>query len=151
MTESQIFQLSQAGLGDISPLRNIEKACFPLDAWPLLELMAVLILPNLVKIKAEVDQKMVGFVGGDAHRNEGIGWITTLGVLPRYQRMGIATAMLDQCEHEMGMPRVKLTVRRSNLQAQRLYFSRGYRQVEVWDRYYEGGEDGLILEKYLHP
>jgi ribosomal protein S18 acetylase RimI-like enzyme len=149
MNNSLLYNLAPANLGDLSQLRLIEKACFPLDAWPLLELLGVLLLPNLVKIKAEVDDKMVGFVGGDAHRGEEIGWITTLGVLPRYQRMGIATALLDQCEQEMGMPMVKLTVRKSNISAQRLYFSRGYRQVEVWDRYYEGGEDGLVLEKKL--
>jgi ribosomal protein S18 acetylase RimI-like enzyme len=143
------FQISTAGLGDLSQMRVIEKACFPLDAWPLLELIAVLILPNLVKIKAEVDGKMIGFVGGDAHRGEGIGWITTLGVLPQYQRMGIASALLDQCEKDMGMLVVRLTVRRSNISAQRLYFSRGYQQVNVWERYYEGGEDGFILEKTL--
>ncbi len=149
MRESLPFTLSNAGLGDLSQMRVIEKACFPLDAWPLLELIAVLILPNLVKIKAEVDQKMVGFIGGDAHRGEGVGWITTLGVLPQFQRMGIASALLQRCEEEMNMPVVKLTVRRSNFSAQRLYFSRGYRQVDVWDRYYEGGEDGLILEKRI--
>ena len=143
------FTLSNATLGDLSQMRIIEKACFPLDAWPLLELIAVLILPNLVKIKAEVDQKMVGFIGGDAHRGEGVGWITTLGVLPQFQRMGIASALLRQCEDEMNMPVVKLTVRRSNFGAQRLYFNHGYRQVDVWERYYEGGEDGLILEKRI--
>jgi N-alpha-acetyltransferase 10/11 len=149
MDNTQKFQLSPAGLGDLSQMRIIEKACFPLDAWPLLELLAVLILPHLVKIKAEVDYKMVGFIGGDAHRGEHIGWITTLGVLPQYQRMGIASALLEQCEKEMGMPVVRLTVRKSNFTAQKLYFGRGYRQVEVWNRYYEGGEDGLILEKKL--
>ena len=149
MREPLPFTLSNATLGDLSQMRVIEKACFPLDAWPLLELIAVLILPNLVKIKAEVDQQMVGFIGGDAHRGEGVGWITTLGVLPQFQRMGIASALLSRCEEEMNMPVVKLTVRRSNFSAQRLYFSRGYRQVDVWERYYEGGEDGLILEKRI--
>lgn len=149
MTNTPTYQLSPAGLSDLNPLRAIEKACFPLDAWPLLELLAVLILPNLVKIKAEVGDKMVGFVGGDAHRLEGVGWITTLGVLPQYQRLGIASALLDQCEKQMGMPVVKLTVRRSNINAQTLYFARGYTQVDVWKGYYEGGEDGLILQKKL--
>jgi ribosomal protein S18 acetylase RimI-like enzyme len=149
MNNSPIYQLAPAGLGDLSQMRAIEKACFPLDAWPLLELITVLILPNLVKIKAEVDGKMVGFIGGDAHRGENVGWITTLGVLPQFQRLGIATALLDACEQEMGMPVVKLTVRKSNFTAQRLYFERGYREVEVWERYYEGGEDGLILCKKL--
>lgn len=115
----------------------------------MLELIGVLIMPNLVKIKAVVEDKMIGFVGGDAHRFEGVGWITTLGVLPQYQRLGIASAMLDRCEKEMNMPVVKLTVRRSNLSAQTLYFGRGYQQIDVWKNYYEGGEDGLILQKHL--
>lgn len=149
MTNNLTYKLSPAGLSDLNPLRAIEKACFPLDAWPLLELLSVLILPNLVKIKAEVGEKMVGFVGGDAHRFEGVGWITTLGVLPQYQRLGIASALLDQCEQQMGMPVVKLTVRRSNLSAQTLYYARGYQQIDVWKSYYEGGEDGLILQKKL--
>ena len=149
MTDKPEYKLSPAGLSDLNPLRAIEKACFPLDAWPLLELLSVLILPNLVKIKAEVGEKMVGFVGGDARRFEGVGWITTLGVLPQYQRMGIATALLDQCEQQMGMSVVKLTVRRSNLSAQTLYYGRGYQQIDVWKGYYEGGEDGLVLQKKL--
>ncbi|MDP3721702.1 MAG: N-acetyltransferase [Anaerolineaceae bacterium] len=149
MTNKPVYQLSPAGLSDLNQLRSIEKACFPLDAWPLLELLAVLILPNLVKIKAEIGEKMVGFVGGDAHRFEGVGWITTLGVLPQYQRLGIASALLDQCEQQMGMSVVKLTVRRSNTSAQTLYNGRGYQQIDVWKGYYEGGEDGLILQKKL--
>lgn len=149
MNNTPTFTLSQAGLSDLSQMRIIEKACFPLDAWPLLELITVLILPNLVKIKAVVEDKMVGFVGGDSRRIEGVGWITTLGVLPQYQRLGIASALLDECEKAMNMPVVKLTVRRSNFGAQNLYFKRGYRQVEIWNKYYEGGEDGLILQKTL--
>jgi len=39
-----------AGLGDLGQMRAIEKACFPLDAWPLIELIASLTLPGLVKI-----------------------------------------------------------------------------------------------------
>jgi ribosomal protein S18 acetylase RimI-like enzyme len=49
----------------------------------------------------------------------------------------------------MQMPVVKLTVRRSNLSAQTLYFGRGYQQIDIWKAYYEGGEDGLILQKTL--
>ncbi|HCS40872.1 MAG TPA: hypothetical protein DIW44_14990 [Anaerolineaceae bacterium] len=149
MTHTPSYQLLPSGLSDLNQLRAIEKACFPLDAWPMLELIGVLIMPNLVKIKAVVEDKMIGFVGGDAHRFEGVGWITTLGVLPQYQRLGIASAMLDRCEKEMNMPVVKLTVRRSNLSAQTLYFGRGYQQIDVWKNYYEGGEDGLILQKHL--
>ncbi len=147
MSNYSPFSLAPASLTDLSQLRTIEKTCFPLDAWPLLELLGVLILPNLVKIKAVADEKMVGFVGGDAKRDENIGWITTIGVLPEYQRKGIATALLEECEKQMGLPYIRLTVRKSNFAALQLYRHLGYRQIDVWDRYYEGGEDGLVLEK----
>ena len=149
MNRNPSFIILPAGLGDLNQMRVIDKACFPLDAWPLLEQIGALILPNLVKIKAEVDGRMIGFIGGDPHRLQGVGWITTLGVLPQYQRMGIASALLDQCEKEMGLPLVRLTVRRSNINAQSLYFSRGYRQIDVSRNYYEGGEDGLVMQKSL--
>ena len=143
------IELMQAGLSDLAQMKVIDKECFPLDAWPLLELIAALILPGMVRIKAVVDGKMVGFVGGDLHRSDGVGWITTIGVLPQYQRFGIGSALLERCEKELGMPLVKLTVRRSNFGAQNLYYARGYEQVEVWKEYYEGGEDGLVLQKRM--
>jgi ribosomal-protein-alanine N-acetyltransferase len=149
MSSLHSFHLERAGLSDLSDLRVIEKACFPLDAWPLLELIGVLMMPNLVRIKAVIKERMVGFISGEQRRLEGVGWISTIAVLPQYQRLGIANALLDRCENEMGFPVVKLTVRRSNLAAQSLYASRGYRQVDVWASYYQGGEDGLVLQKNL--
>jgi ribosomal protein S18 acetylase RimI-like enzyme len=143
------YVLLPADLHDLSQLRMIEKVCFLEDAWPLIELIAVLMLPGLVKVKAQVGTTMVGFVGGDAHRSQWIGWITTLGVLPEYRRLGIATALLRACEKAMRMPIVRLSVRKSNRSAQHLYFERGFQQVETWERYYEGGEDALVLEKKI--
>jgi ribosomal protein S18 acetylase RimI-like enzyme len=64
--------------------------------------------------------------------------------------MGIANALLDACEQEMAQPVVRLCVRRSNLDAQSLYLKRGYTQTEIWEKYYEGGEDALVLEKHQY-
>ena len=141
--------IETAGLNDLGGLRTIELVCFPQDAWPLLELIAALSLPGLVKLKAVVEDKMVGFVGGAVKKHKGEGWITTLGVLPGFRRLGIANALLDKCEKALGLPVVKLSVRRSNLGAQTLYFERGYTRTEVWEHYYEGGEDAFVLEKRL--
>ena len=63
--------------------------------------------------------------------------------------MRIATALLDECEQAMAMERVRLSVRKSNVGAQRLYLERGYSLVERWEKYYEGGEDGLVYEKII--
>ena len=39
---------------DLNALRHLEKVCFPLDAWPLWDLVGVLTLPNVVRLKAMV-------------------------------------------------------------------------------------------------
>jgi ribosomal-protein-alanine N-acetyltransferase len=143
------FVIETAGLNDLGGMRTIEQVCFPQDAWPLLELIAALSLPGLVKLKAVADGKMVGFVGGAVKKHKGEGWITTLGVLPGFRRLGIASVLLDECEKALALPVVKLSVRRSNLGAQTLYFERGYTRTEVWEHYYEGEEDAIVLEKRL--
>ncbi len=148
MSEAVTYQVMPANWHDLNALRQIEKACFPQDAWPLWDLIAVLTLPGVVRLKAVIGEEMVGFVGGDARPAERVGWITTLGVLPTYQRRGIATCLLAACEAEMDLPCVKLTVRRSNLGAIYLYQKEGYRQTSIWPGYYPGGEDGLVFEKW---
>jgi len=151
MNDPVQFNILQASLRDLSSLRELERVCFRSDAWPLLDLISVLTMPGLVRLKADVNGKMAGFVGGDTHRNEGIGWITTICVLPDYRRQGIGSALLTSCEKQMGQNIVHLTVRVSNLSAIHLYEQRGYHQVDTWKKYYIDGEDGLILEKRMVP
>lgn len=113
------------------------------------DLIGVLMLPGLVRLKAVVGVDMAGFVGGDPHPSEGIGWIATLGVLPQYRRQGIASALLAACETGMGLPSVRLNVRRSNEAALRLYREHGYHLIDVWVGYYFDHEDALVLEKKI--
>jgi ribosomal protein S18 acetylase RimI-like enzyme len=94
-----------------------------------------------------VGKEMAGFVGGDPHPSEGVGWIATIGVHQAYRRQGIAAALLAACEDSMGLPLVRLSVRRSNEIAARLYRVHGYLLVDVWKSYYFDGEDALVLEK----
>ena len=143
------YTLQTATISDLGALGEMEKVCFPLDAWPLLERMGALILPASVRIKAVLSDRMIGFVGGDIRRKTATGWITTISVLPEYRRMGIGEVLLAACEDQMGMPLIKLAVRQSNLVAQQMYRKRGYRSVELWKGYYSGGEDAIIMEKQL--
>lgn len=140
-------QILIAGIRDLAALRRLERECFSLDAWPLIDQAAVLLLPNVVRLKAVVDGQMVGFIAADLRRGKNIGWIVTLGVLPAYQRRGIARALLSACMEQMNVACVRLSVRRSNLPALRLYAQQGFKMVDVWRNYYMGGEDALILEK----
>ena len=149
LCKQKTFQVQVANWRDLFPLRQLEYDCFKKDAWPLLELLAVLTLPGTVRLKAVADDRMVGFIASDQHRMEDVGWIITLGVLRDYRRRGIAAALLDECERQIALPCIHLTVRRSNQAAILLYEKLGYRQVDVWSRYYYGGEDALLFEKNL--
>lgn len=141
------FTIDPATWRDLGPLRTIEKACFGEDAWPLIDLIGVLTFPNIIRLKATAQHQMVGFISGDGSRDSEIGWITTVGVLPEYRNLGIGRSLLANCEQILPNPLIQLTVRKSNLAAIQMYQSAGYTHVDVWERYYEGGEDGLVMQK----
>jgi ribosomal protein S18 acetylase RimI-like enzyme len=136
-----------ASVLDVGALRALERACFDRDAWGILDLMAVLTFPDIVRLKAMEGGEMVGFVAGDPRPSEGFAWIATIGVDPRYQRRGIGRALLRACEARLTLPHIRLTVRMSNEAAIRLYEQEGYRSVDIWKGYYNDGEDGVVMEK----
>ena len=147
MTGSNGYQLQPAGIRDLFALRRLENECFPEDAWPLIDLLGALTLPGITRLKAVIDQEMVGFVAGSVKAYEKVGWIMTIGVQAVHRRKGIGLALLQACETHMRAPAVRLCVRRSNQAAIQLYQNTGYAPVDVWARYYYGGEDALVLEK----
>ena len=69
------------------------------DYWALkVELAEKRAMASLV---AEADGKVVGFILGDASGweygvPESVGWIDTIGVLPEYQKKGVARALLEE-------------------------------------------------------
>jgi len=132
---------------DLNQLRNIEKICFPQDAWPLWDLIGVLTLPNVVRLKAVTGDRMVGFIAGDLRPSEQMAWIATVGVLPEYRGRGIGEALIRACEEQLGIPTIRLSVRLSNEGAVRLYQRLGYQRVGIWPTYYLDGEDAVVMEK----
>jgi ribosomal-protein-alanine N-acetyltransferase len=90
---------------DYPALRKLEQACFGKDAWSFLELIAVLSYPEVTRLKAVDENQMVGFIAGDPRPSEGWAWIATLAVEPRFQRRGIARALLQACEKKLNLPR----------------------------------------------
>ena len=142
------MEILPASLRDLPALRRVEQACFPKDAWPLLDLLAVLTFPDVIRLKAEVDGQMVGFIAGDPRRDAGTGWIATLGVLPEYRRQGIARLLLLECERRMNTSILRLCVRQENVEAIRLYETEGYTHTDTWKNYYNDGGEALVMEKY---
>jgi ribosomal protein S18 acetylase RimI-like enzyme len=143
------YRIEQAALSDLGALRSLEKECFGRDAWPWLDLVLVLTLPGLVRLKAITGARLIGFISGECRMGEKRGWITTLCVANDYRKRGIARTLLSRCEAELNMNTIRLSVRRSNADALRLYYQAGYHSHTVWPKYYSGGEDALVLEKKL--
>jgi ribosomal protein S18 acetylase RimI-like enzyme len=107
----------------------------------------VLTLPNVVRLKAVMGERMVGFIAGDLRPAQRLGYIATLGVLPEVQGRGIGAALLAACEAQMRVDILRLNVRRSNRSAIHLYEKFGYHHAGIWPDYYQDGEDALIMEK----
>jgi ribosomal protein S18 acetylase RimI-like enzyme len=141
------MDILSSSLRDLGPLRRIEHACFPKDAWPLLDLLAVLTWPEVVRLKAVEDSQMIGFIAGDPRPSEDMVWIATIGVLPEYQRRGIGRALLRECEQRLTQPRIRLCVRVSNESAILLYQQEGYLATDTWREYYNDKENALVMEK----
>jgi len=143
------MEITKATILDLTALRKLEQESFEKDAWPLLDLIAVLTFPQVVRFKAIEDGVMVGFVAGDPRPAEGWGWIATIAVDPHYRRLGIGRALLHACESKLGVTRSRLTVRISNEAALSMYAKDGYTTTDIWKAYYNDGEDGIVMEKEL--
>ena len=88
------MEIQPASIRDLGALRRLEQACFEKDAWPLLDLIAVLTWPDVIRLKAVENYEMIGFVAGDPRSSEGVNWVATIAVDPHYQRRGIGRALL---------------------------------------------------------
>jgi ribosomal-protein-alanine N-acetyltransferase len=141
------LSIEPASWRDLTALRHLEKVCFPKDAWPLLDLVGILSMPNVLRLKAVIDGQMVGFIACDIRRSENVAWIATLGVLPEQRGQGIGEGLLREAEARLGVATIRLSVRASNQTAIQLYHRLGYAQKAIWPRYYVDREDAVVMEK----
>ena len=78
--------------------------------------------------------------------------VLNVATRPSQRRRGIALMLMEQAMSEgrrRGVTVVSLEVRRTNEAAQQLYRDMGFSQVGVRRKYYDDGEDALLLERQL--
>ena len=135
------------GLADVPAVLEIERLSFS-SPWPAYAFEQELTANRLAHYRvARLRDRVVGFGGiwlmvDEAH-------ITTFGVHPSHRRQGIGRRlMLDLAEVaiQLGSARMTLEVRFSNLAAQGLYRSFGFRVSGRRVAYYsDDGEDALVM------
>ncbi|MBI5928145.1 MAG: GNAT family N-acetyltransferase [Chloroflexi bacterium] len=146
------YTLQRATLRDVWKIRQLEKIVFPKDAYPVLEIIMLILAPisrNYKMVAPNGD--MAGFISGTVGTAGRPGWIITLGVNPQHQRQGLGRFLLDWCERELQAEHIRLTVRAGNMAAYTLYAETGYTDVRRRRSYYRDGEDGIEMEKALNP
>jgi ribosomal-protein-alanine N-acetyltransferase len=143
--------IEAAGWRDYGDVRRLEKLCFPVDAWPFWDVLGVLTLPDVIRLKAVVAAgQLAGFIAVDVRPRRAVAWIATICVAPEFRRRGVASALINACESRLQIQRLRLSVRLSNHGARRLYLGLGFTEVERWPGYYHDGEDALVMEKGLN-
>lgn len=93
----------------------------------------------------EDDGKNVGYAAWKRRRREMRLW--SLGMLPEYRGMGMASTLLKKGIEEILKCNIITTkVRESNASARDLYDRCGFEKVERLEGYYADGEDALQLQ-----
>ncbi len=108
---------------------------------------------NTISLAARLEGKVVGFIIGriDLIRNQQVGHIMTLDVLPVYRLKGVAQKLMQELEallKKRGVSECRLEVRENNLAAIQLYEKLGYKRIARLEHYY-GQAHGLYFRKAL--
>ena len=134
---------------DLLEILRIERACFD-NPWPYQAFISALDDPVFLAATTAETAKIHGYVIGDIMPNHGRDrvHIKDLAVAPSARREGIGRTLLWTAIRQLattGAVTVKLEVRAENAPAQSLYKSVGFETSRRVPRYYDDGEDALIL------
>ena len=132
---------------DIEVLTEAEKRCFK-DPWTKEMFSALLKLPFQYGFIAEEGGQVCGYcvlsvLFEDAE-------VLNIAVAPAYRKKGYGKLLMEtMLERARSLDALQcfLEVRESNTPAIRLYESYGFAQYGVRKRYYEDGENALVMKK----
>ena len=129
-----MFMIRQFNLPDLDDVIHLWEICGLTRPWnnPELDIFRKLAHPDDLFLVAIKDEQLVAVLMGgyDGHR----GWMSYLAVHPQHQRLGIATALVQQLEKRLiarGCPKLQLLVRRDNLDVQSFYDELDYDEQDV--------------------
>ena len=129
-----MFMIRQFIQSDLDDVIHLWEICGLTRPWnnPELDIFRKLVQQDDLFLVAIKDEQLIAVLMGgyDGHR----GWMNYLAVHPQHQRLGIATALVQQLEKHLiarGCPKLQLLVRQDNLDVQTFYEELGYEEVDV--------------------
>ena len=109
--------------------------------------------PEAFFLVAEVEGRVVGFIGARLSDRRVNFHISNLAVARKFQGRQIATILIKQVinlANSLDKNLLTLEVRRDNTKAQGLYRRNGFETDRLMPRYYEDGGDAIWMVKKLH-
>jgi [ribosomal protein S18]-alanine N-acetyltransferase len=137
---------------DLPALSKIDQACFPPGISYSREELAAYIGHRSARTWVAEDQgSIVGFVVASREPAH-VGHIITIDVLEGWRRRCAGTELMNAAEDWARKARLQvmyLETAEDNRAAQSFYKARGYRKVEMVDRYYSDGQAAWVMVKNL--
>lgn len=133
----------------IDEVYAIEQKSFP-DPWSKESFISELFIPYSKFYVAIKDSTLVGYT--IIRYMHGTGHILNLATHPDFRHKGIGKKMLQyliDTSKETKIESLFLEVRDSNIIAQKLYLSFGFKIYAVKKKYYINGENALLMSKIL--
>ena len=145
-------RIRRAERADLLAIVRIENDSFP-QPWPYDAFETFLGEPGFL-VAETPDSNVAGYVVSDVTPNYGrdIGHIKDVAVHPERRGDGVGSALLGRALAVLGSNgahSVKLEVRASNDGAKRLYRRFGFDPLRRVPRYYEDGEDAVVMVRTL--
>jgi ribosomal-protein-alanine N-acetyltransferase len=109
--------------------------------------------PALFLVAVE-DEKLLGYIIGETEQRVGtlVGHLLSLAVRQEKRRKGIGRQLIEaliEILKKQGCRKLVLEVRVSNYSAKVFYQKQGFREIRRSSKYYDNGEDALIMELNL--
>ncbi|HHT9144298.1 MAG: GNAT family N-acetyltransferase [Candidatus Brocadiaceae bacterium] len=146
----------KANLLDLLAIEQLEKDCFPTEAFNRHLIKNLLTNTKSVIIKAtEPSGEIIGTIIGTTKRENciSVGRIFSLCVLDEYRKKGIATRLVLLLEEEFslrGIKKIRLEVSTHNNIARMFYERQGYQMTpHILPHFYNNGTNAFVLNKRL--
>ena len=135
---------------DMQEVLEIEKASFEFP-WSEEDFIRCLRQRNCIGMVAEHDERVVGFMIYELHKNQL--HVLNFAVLPEARRSGVGQQMIKKLIGKLSQQRrnrILLEIRETNLIAQLFFRKLGFRAVSVLRDYYDDTtEDAYVMQYHF--
>ena len=134
---------------DIAEIAKLERVCFH-DPWSVDAFLSSFAAPFVVGYVAREESRLVGYAVTSVLFEEAE--LLNVATAPDVRGRGIGSALLNAFltdAKRLGAQKAFLEVRVSNVSALSLYRKFAFKDSYVRKKYYEDGEDALVMEREL--